>query len=108
MCAQLDRRHFSTRLTFFIAGQPEHCFADPPIRFRLMVSADNCLFEKGKTGSVVLGVSVVRFILLHLADSNFLLARWVLRHFLGLGRPETSTQGHSGPKDSFLTCKSKI
>jgi hypothetical protein len=40
--------------------------------------------------------------------SNFLLFRSVLRHFWGLGRPDTVTHGHSGPKDSFLSCGSKI
>ena len=108
MCAQLDRRPFSTRLTFFIAGQPERCFADSPTRFRLMVSADNCLFGRGKTGSAGFRRFDSQVYSLRLGVSYFLLSRWVLRHFLGLGRPDTFIQGHSGPKDNFLTSESKI
>jgi hypothetical protein len=58
---------------------------------------------------------VSRFWIFRLSDlssaswvSNFLLFRWVLRHFWGLGRPDTVTHGHSGPNDSFLSCGSKI
>jgi hypothetical protein len=108
MCAQPDRHSFSARLTFLIAGQPEGCFADPPTRFRLMVSADNCHFGKGKTGSAGSGRFGSQIYSLRLGVSNFLLSRWVLRHFLVLGRPDTFTQGHSGPKDNFLTSVSKI
>jgi len=50
MCSQPDRHFFSTRLTFLSAGQPEGCFADPPTRFRLMVSADNPHFGKRQNG----------------------------------------------------------
>ena len=82
MCAQLDRRPFSTRLIFFIAGQPERCFADPPTRFRLMVSADiTASSEEAKRDQQLLDVSTVRFIFLRLTVGNFLLSRRVLRHF---------------------------
>jgi len=108
MCALADRHLFSTRLTFLNAGQPKCCFADSPTRFRLTVSADNCHFGKGKTGSAGSGRFGSQIYSLRLGVTNFLLSRWVLRHFLSLGRPDTFTQGHSGPKDSFLSSGRKI
>ena len=96
MCAQLDRRHISTHLSFLIAGQPEGCFADPPTRFRLMVSVDNPHFVKGKVRSVGSGYFGNPTCPLPLGVSNFLLFRWVLRHFLGFSCLDTLTKGFQG------------
>jgi len=63
MCAQPDRHSFSTRLTFLSAGQSEHCLADLPTRFRLMVWLKTLTAEKAKRGQQVLDISTVRFVL---------------------------------------------